>query len=179
MAEELQIIRASEFVCLDADKHRSFETSKKSLQNLALACRKRGLDRALLDLRGLPILPKPHFTKPQVAALAGAFREAGFALKQRLAVLYDHDVYGIIRDFILFSRQYGVQAEAFLDYEKAMSWLYGKLEDTAEWKRGAQVPIAKPEAKKSSGKATGAKDSRMPGRKTKLPRAPRLTSKRR
>lgn len=118
---ELQVIRAKEFICLDANAHRDFATSKKSLQELALACRKRGLNRALLDLHGLPIPPGPHFTKEQVATLVGTFRAAGFTQKQRLAVLYEHDVYGIIRDFTSFSREYGLQVQSFLDYEKAVA----------------------------------------------------------
>jgi hypothetical protein len=51
MSAELQVIRANEFVCLDANEHLDFEASKKALQELAQACRKRGLNRALLDLR--------------------------------------------------------------------------------------------------------------------------------
>lgn len=145
---DLQVIRAKEFICLDPEEHRDFETSKKSLQDLALACRKRGLNRALLDLRGLPVLPKPHFTREQVAELVGTFRAAGFTQKQRLAVLYEHDFYGIIRDFASFSREYGLQVQSFLDYENAMDWLSGRMEDTTEWLRGTHVPIAKREAKK-------------------------------
>ena len=41
MPVELQVIRASEFVCLDADELLDFEASKNALQGLAQACRKR------------------------------------------------------------------------------------------------------------------------------------------
>ena len=150
MPVDLQVIRAREFICLDPEEHRDFEDSKKSLRDLASACRKRGLNRALLDLRGLPVLPKPHFTREEVAQLVGAFRDAGFTQKQRLAVLYEHDFYGIIRDFAAFSRDYGLQVQSFLDYENAMNWLSGRMEDTTEWLRGAPVPIAKRKAKKPS-----------------------------
>jgi hypothetical protein len=102
---------------------------------------------------GCPFCPRPHFTRDQVAALVGTFRAAGFTQKQRLAVLYEHDVYGIIRDFTLFSREYGLQVQAFLDYEKATSWLSGKLEDTTEWRRGTPVPIAKRRPKKRPAEA--------------------------
>ena len=175
MPVELQVIRASEFVCLDADEHRDFEASKKALQGLAQACRKRGLNRALLDLRGLPVLPRPHFTKDEVAALVGTFRAAGFTEKQRLAVLYEHDIYGIIQDFTLFSRTHGLQVQAFLDYEKAMSWLSGKLEDTTEWRRGTHVPIAKPKAKKRPDKPARTGAPRSPRGKFKLKRSSRLS----
>jgi hypothetical protein len=178
MPAELQVIRASEFVCLDPNEHMDFEASKNELQKLAKACRKRGLHRALLDLRGLPILPRPHFNTKEVASLVGAFRDGGFTQKQRLAVLYEHDVYGIIRNFTLFSREQGLQVEAFLEYEKAMNWLYGRLEDTAEWRRASHVPITKPKTKKNPAKPARAKTSRKTGQKIKLPRTPRLTSHR-
>jgi hypothetical protein len=148
MPAELQIIRASEFVALDPDRHMDFEASKNELQKLAHACRKRGLNRALLDLRGLPVLPKPHFNTEEVAALVGAFRSAGFTRRQRLAVLYEHDRYGIIRNFTFFSRLRGLQVQSFLDYEKAMNWLSGEQESSPESQKGTEVPIVKGEVKK-------------------------------
>lgn len=151
MPAELQVIRASEFVCLDANEHLDFEASKKALQGLAQACRKRGLNRALLDLRGLPVLAKPHFTTEEVGALAGTFSDAGFTGRLRLAILYDHDVYGIIRDFISFSRSRGLQADAFLEYEKATSWLSGKQGEDTEVRRATGVAIAKRKIKKQTG----------------------------
>lgn len=165
MSVELQVIRASEFICLDADEHQNFEASKKSLQGLAQACLKRGLDCALLDLRGLPVLSKPHFNKKEVAALVGAFCDAGFSHKQRLAVLYEHDVYGIIRDFTSLSKTRGLQVESFLDHEKAMSWLSGHQESPPELERGAQVPIVKRHAKKRPGLSRNSR--------TRMPRAAR------
>lgn len=148
MSAELQVIRASEFVCLDANEHLDFAASKKALQGLAQACRKRGLDRALLDLRGLPVLAKPHFNTQEVSELAGTFSDAGFTEQQRLAILYEHDVYGIIRDFVNFSRQRGLQAEAFQEYEKATSWLSGKQGEDTEVRRASEVTIAKSKPKK-------------------------------
>ena len=151
MPVELQVIRASEFVCLDANEHLDFEASKKSLQGLAQACRKRGLTRALLDLRGLPVLGKPHFSPQETGELAGAFSDAGFAGKQRLAILYEHDVYGIIRNFISFSRSRGLQVEAFLEYEKATNWLSGKQGEDTEVRRATRVDIGKRKVKKQPG----------------------------
>jgi hypothetical protein len=148
MSAELQVIRASEFICLDPNEHMDFEASKKELQKLARACWKRGLNRALLDLRGLPVLPKPHFNTEEVAALVGTFRDAGFSRKQRLAVLYEHDVYGIIRNFTFFSRLRGLQVQSFLNYEKAMNWLSGDPESSPESKHGTEVPIVKRKVKK-------------------------------
>jgi len=123
MAVALQIIRAAEFVCLDPEEHLDLEASKQALRELALACRKRGLGRAVVDLRKLPVLAKPHFTKTEVAALVDAFRDAGFSRDQRLAVVYRDDVYGGIRDFAFISRMRGLQVQAFADFGAASLWI--------------------------------------------------------
>ncbi|HUA65603.1 MAG TPA: hypothetical protein VME24_07135, partial [Alphaproteobacteria bacterium] len=73
MPIELQVIRAIDFVRLDADEHVNFEESKKVLQELALTCRMRGLDRAMMDIRDIPIPDKPRFTDAELAALVSAF----------------------------------------------------------------------------------------------------------
>lgn len=143
----LHVIRASEFVCLDTDEHLDFEASKKALQGLAHACRKRGLDRAMLDLRGLPVLPRPHFTPTQLAALVGTFREAGFTRQQRLAVLYQHDVHGGIRNFTFFSRMRGMHVQAFRDFERAMFWL-SEDHNPDDLGPAVPIPIVKREPKK-------------------------------
>jgi hypothetical protein len=157
MPAELQVIRASEFVCLDPSEHMDFEASKNELKKLVRACRKRGLNTALMDLRGLPILSKPHFSKPEVMELVEAFHDAGFTQKQRLAILYEHDVWGIIQDFILFSKMRDLQVQAFTDFEKATHWLSSKYDHPAEAKHGAHVPIAKREVKKRSSRSSAAK----------------------
>ncbi|HTV40244.1 MAG TPA: hypothetical protein VMF08_06700 [Candidatus Sulfotelmatobacter sp.] len=155
---ELQVIRASDFICFDADEHLNFEESKKVLQQLALACRKRGMGRAMVDLRDLPVPEKPRFTEAQLVGLVDAFRDAGFAHRQRLAILHSHDVHGTIRDFISIGRQRGLHTRAFLEYDKAMHWLAKATEPSAEHKQGAEVPIKKARSKaKGTGKATAAK----------------------
>lgn len=138
---ELHVIRASDFICFDAEEHLNFEASKKVLQELALACRKRGLDRAMVDLRELPVPEKPRFTEAELAELAGAFRDAGFTRRQRLAILHRHDVHGTIRKFTSIGRKGGLQVRAFLEYDEAMLWLGKNIEDLAEQKQGARVPI--------------------------------------
>ncbi|MGC3961629.1 MAG: hypothetical protein QM813_28005 [Verrucomicrobiota bacterium] len=123
MPLELQIISASEFIRLDARELLDFEASKQALRALALACRTRGLNCALLDLRHLPVPLRPLFTAVELATLVGTFREAGFSRQQRLAILYHHDVHGGIRNFAFISRIRGLQVQAFSDYETAMQWL--------------------------------------------------------
>ena len=142
MPLDLQVIQASEFVCLDPHEHLDFEASKQALRTLAQACRKRGLDRALVDLRSLPVLAKPHFSKTELAALVLTFREAGFTQQQRLAALYRHDVFGGIRDFAFISRLRGLQVLAFSDFEAALKWLSDGPESQEKSCQGAvDVPI--------------------------------------
>ena len=146
MPVELHVIRANEFIRLDTNDYLDFEASAKVLEGLAQACRKRGLNSALLDVRPLPQLPKPHFTTKQIAALVGVFREAGFSKQQRLAVLYRHDLYGGIRDFAFISRMGGLQVRAFQDFEAAVQWLseHEDQESDTECRRAAvPVPIIK------------------------------------
>jgi hypothetical protein len=113
---------------------------------LAYACRKRGIDRAMVDIRNMPVPDQPRFTPSQLAALVGAFREAGFTRQQRLAILYKHDVYGGIRNFTFFSKLRGLQVQAFHEFEAAFYWL--AEEQSSELKQATEVPILKPDARK-------------------------------
>lgn len=142
MPVELQVIRASEFIRLDPGSHLDFEASKNVLRGLAQACRKRGMDRAIMDLRSLPVPPKPIFTTSELAALVLTFQEAGFTKQQRLAVLYHSDVYGGIRNFAFISRMRGLKVQAFTDFEAAFLWLSEDAETAAEGEKGeVAVPI--------------------------------------
>jgi hypothetical protein len=153
MPIELNLIRASEFVRLDADEHIDFEATKRTLQDLAIACWKRGIGRAMLDIRNVPVPDKPYFTHSELAALAGAFREAGFTRQQRLAILYKDDVYGGVRNFTFFTKLRGLQVQAFDDFEAAFYWLTD--ERSAELKQGEDIPILKQDAKKRMGELIG------------------------
>lgn len=150
MPAALQIIRANEFVRLDVNEHLDMEASKRVLQGLAHACRKRGLDRAMVDLRGLPIPSKPLFTPKQLAELVETFHEAGFTKKQRLAVVYEWDNYGGVRNFTLFSRMRGLQVQAFQEFDRAMDWISEEQEPLAA-SQGAPVSIKKGKTKKNTG----------------------------
>jgi hypothetical protein len=144
MPIDLEVIQASEFVRLDPQEHLDFEASKQALQALALACQKRGLDRALLDLRTLPLPPKPRFTPTQLAALVRTFRDAGFSRQERLAVLYRSDIHGGVRNFAFMSRMSGLQVQAFTEFEAAFVWLSEQPESQAECHQGEiPVPITK------------------------------------
>jgi hypothetical protein len=144
MPIELQVIKANEFIRLDAHSHLDFAASKDALQSLAHACHKRGIDTALLDLRSLPIPPKPLFTPTELAALVCTFRDAGFSRQQRLAILYNLDVYGGVRNFAFISRLRGLRVQAFTDFETALHWLSEDQESRPESREGERaVPITK------------------------------------
>lgn len=140
MPVELQVIRASEFIRFDPGSHLDFESSKNVLRDLAHACRKRGVDRAVMDLRSLPVPPKPILTASQLAALVLTFQEAGFTKKQRLALLYHSDIYGGVRNFAFISRMRGLKVQAFTDFEAAFQWLSEDAEKPAEGQL-AEVPV--------------------------------------
>lgn len=173
MPVELHVIRASEFVCLDADEQLDFAASKQALETLARACRKRGLDRAVLDLRALPVPAEPVFTPSQLAALIKTFRAAGFGRHQRLAVLYRNDPHGGARMFAFIGRIQGWQVRAFADFEKALFWL--SEETTRREKSGEEIPIRIVKRKNESRRLTvtskdgdsDGKTSRPVRRKTK------------
>jgi hypothetical protein len=140
MPVEFQVIRANEFIRLDPHAHLDFEASKSMLRELAQACRKRGLDRAMLDLRSLPVPPQPLFTATELAALVLTFHEAGFSREQRLAILYSKDLYGGVRNFAFISRMRGMKVQALTDFEAAFQWLSDDAEGPSERQKG-EVPV--------------------------------------
>ena len=123
MPFDIQIIRANEFVRLNPQRHLDFEGSKEALSAIARACQKRGIARAVLDLRSLPIPARPLFTRDELSALVETFREAGFSRRQRLAVLYRADPHRGVRKFAFISTLRGWNVRAFSDFEKALEWL--------------------------------------------------------
>ena len=149
MPLELQIIRASEFIRVGPHGHFDLAASKAVLAELAGACRKRGIDRALVDLRGLKPKPKPIFSPADLVALVNTFREIGFTHQQRLAILYESDPHRRVRLFAFLSTIRGWTVRAFSDFEKALYWLSSGETAAARPARSAagkpiQVQDAKP-----------------------------------
>lgn len=140
MPTDLEIIRASEFIRLGAKGKFDFQSSKAALAQLAQACQKRGVDRALLDLRELPVPEKPLFTPKELAALVATFREAGFREHQRLAVLYRSDPHHGARMFAFIGTLRGWYVRAFAEFEGAVNWLSQEEEEAAE-SQGQKVPV--------------------------------------
>ena len=142
MPFELQIIRATEFVRIGPQGHLDFQGSKDTLATLAGTCRKRGIDRALLDLRTLPVPAKPLFTPSELGALVETFREVGFGPQQRLAVLYQSDPHHGARTFAFISRMRGWHVRAFGDFESALYWLSAAETEKRTKAQGQTIPIS-------------------------------------
>jgi hypothetical protein len=142
MPLELQIIRAHEFIRLGAQGHFDLAASKMALAELAHACRKRGIDQAMMDLRALRPGPKPVFTPADVAALVSTFQEVGFTQKQQLAVVYHSDPHQRARLFAFLSTMHGWSVRAFSDFAEALTWLSSE-EDLSPQpaKSAAETPI--------------------------------------
>ena len=97
MPMELQIIRGCEFVQLGPRGEFDLDGSRAILATLARTCRRRGINRALLDLRDT----RTNLTPKQLSTLIDAFREIGFTLYDRLALLHAGDRYHRARTFSL------------------------------------------------------------------------------
>jgi hypothetical protein len=123
MPLELEIIRASEFIRMNPQGHLDLAASKAALAGIARACRKRGIDQAMIDLRPFRPGPKPVFTPADLAELVSSFRVIGFTRRQRLAVLYHSDPHRRARLFAFLSTMHGWAVQAFGDFEKALIWL--------------------------------------------------------
>jgi len=123
MPIELEIIRAQEFIRLGAEGHFDLEASRAVLAELARACRKRGINQALLDLRAFQPGPVPIFTPDDLLALVNTFHEIGFTREQRLAVLYSSDPHCRARLFAFIGKLRGWSVQAFENFAEAVTWL--------------------------------------------------------
>ncbi len=134
MPQELQIIRAAEFIRWGAQGHFDLAASKVALAELVRACRKRGIDQALMDLRELRPGPTPVFSRSDLIALVNTFHEIGFTHRQRLAILYQSDPHHRARLFAFLSTVRGWTVQAFGDFEEALLWLSSGQESRAKAK---------------------------------------------
>jgi len=123
MPLELQVIRATEFIRMAPNGEFDLAASRAALAELGRACRKRGIDRALLDLRAFAPGPRPRFTEADLIALVNIFPEIGFNEQQRLAVLYRFDPHCRARLFARLGTARGWTVRAFNNFERSLSWL--------------------------------------------------------
>jgi len=140
MPLELQIIRASEFIRLAPNGAFDLSASKAALAELAGACHKRGIDRALLDIRGFEPGPRPLYTLADLSTLVNTFSEIGFTGQHRLALLYRTDPHRRARLFASLSAARGWTVQAFDDFEEALLWLSAGANITSA-PAAADVPV--------------------------------------
>ena len=115
----LQIVRAREFIRLDAHGHLDLEGSRAVLKALADACRKRRLESAMLDVRDM----RTDLTPADLATLVRDFCDIGFTRHQRLALLHSSDEDYRAKLFALISHLRGWTVQAFDSFEGALDWL--------------------------------------------------------
>ncbi len=123
MPLELQIIRASEFIRMGAPGHADLATSSEIIRQLALACRRRGIDRALLDLRNIQPGDTPMLSRDELGSLVNTFCNSGFSDRLRLVLLYSSDPHHRARIFALMSTLRGWNVKASENFEEALHWL--------------------------------------------------------
>jgi hypothetical protein len=140
MSLRVEIIRAAEFVRVGAEGKFDLAASKAALSTVAAACRKRGVEDAVLDLRSLQPGPKPVFTTSDLVDLVNTFPEAGFTKRLRLAILYRSDPHKRARLFAFLSMLHGWKVSAFGDFENALLWLSSGQEAASPLD---QVPMGK------------------------------------
>jgi len=140
---ELQLIRASEFIRLGAEGHFDLQASKSALAKIARGCHKRGITRAMLDLRAVQAAPTPRFSPQDLAALVDSFWEVGFTKDQWLAVLYTSDPHRRARLFSFICQMRGWHVRGFASFESAMLWLSQEEEDKilAPKNHGQKIPV--------------------------------------
>jgi hypothetical protein len=143
MPLELEIIRATEFIRVGPKGQFDLAASKEALATLALACRKRGLDNALVDLRAFQPGPVPVFAPTDLVELVKTFPEVGFSKRLRLAILYRSDPHRRARLLSFLSQLHGWNVRAFGDFEAALGWLSQgpPAEKGRRAAKGGSVPI--------------------------------------
>ena len=121
MPHELHLIRAGRFIRSGPEGSLDLETGAAVLRSLAEALVSRSVDKAILDVRRMRIVPPATYT--QLGHLARAFREAGFGARHRLAVVVSPDRYDKADFFAMCAANRGWNAYAFDSFEEAFEWL--------------------------------------------------------
>jgi len=96
-----------------------FEKTREALSDLASACRKRGVYRALIDVRRSHSNLSPN----DLAALVNVFSEQAFSKFLRLAIVYSGRQSYRAKLFVFFSSMRARKVRAFEEFEEALVWL--------------------------------------------------------
>ncbi len=164
MPLDLELIRATEFIKLNAAGQFDLTTSKRALARMARACRKRGIERAMLDLRGVQPGQKPIFSPHDLAELVDTFHQYGFTRNFRLALLYTSDPHGRARLFSFIGIIHGWLVRGFGKFEPAMLWLSeARPRELAAELGGRSIPIrARGLLRDTNANAAGTTESSKP-----------------
>src|SRR5436190_11137866 len=148
MPFDIHVIRAQEFVRLSGRGTIDFRASRQALESLGAACRRRGVDRALMDIREL----RSDLTPKEFSALVDMFREVGFSHGHRLAILHVPEQDRRAKAFSFLSSIRGWMVRDFTEFEKAIEWLSkeGRKVQTLESSERENVPIKKSGAKSAN-----------------------------
>ena len=119
MPIELEIIRAAEFIRFGGKGEFDLIATCAALHRLAETCKRRGINRAMLDGRNACAELSPN----ELAAIVNAFCEIGFTRDLNLAIVHAADRYQRARLFAFISRIKGWNVRAFGDFEQALYWL--------------------------------------------------------
>lgn len=119
MPFEMQIIKAREFLRMGVHGRIDLQASCDVLQELAAACAKRDINRAMLDVRDV----RSELNNDEVVALATALGAMGFSENTRVAVLHGEDREAQARLFTSCAMARGWNLRPFFDFEEATDWL--------------------------------------------------------
>lgn len=119
MPLEVQLIRAREFIRIGPKGKVDLAESRAILEVLSSACQKRGIERALLDVRDV----WSDFGPEELAACIQMFHEIGFPHVKRLALLHAGDPHRRVRTFAMIASLRGWSVRAFDNFEEAFEWL--------------------------------------------------------
>jgi len=118
MPQNLQIVRPSDFVCLDAQGKPDLAASERALSAVAKACVDRGIDCALLDVRNV----QSNLGLVDLYQLVKAFDAMGFQPNHRLAVLHRYSGGEGAEFFAICASMRGWNVRAFDNFEEAIEW---------------------------------------------------------
>ena len=119
MSFDLEIIRACEFVRLDAQGEFDFESTREVLKALADSCHKRGIERAMIDVRGAT----SNLSPKDLAGLVSSFAKAAVSKRLWLAIVHTGDQNYRAKLFVFFSAMRGRKVQAFERFEDGLDWL--------------------------------------------------------
>jgi hypothetical protein len=121
MPTAMHVIRAEEFIRLNAEGKLDLVETHRVLARVAAALVQRQITHAVLDVR--------HAVAPDLSAtdlyeLADTFEGAGFQRSHRLAIVYPPGPGEKSHFFSLCASNRGWQVAAFEDWGEAVNWLF-------------------------------------------------------